>query len=232
MASDAGGEGEPGERWSAWRGGGIITGEREPVERSDPPAGPGCDAAARAGGSDGPETSGVTNPTWRILGSTPPDVERGGRRRSMAVAGARSRSRVWGLDTTHETGRVGICPAVVEQGGRLWAFCWTRSMTVRPILYGPCWARDQADYSFSVKFCWAKRKVHELYREIIITVPCDFARKNTKGQKVRPWSWGFSQKAWCHGTVMWFYKMMTQKRMMENLNNHYKLFEVRHIFGF
>jgi hypothetical protein len=154
------------------------------------------------------------------------DAARRRARRTAEIHGRRrSRSRVWGLDTTHETGRVGICPAVVEQGGRLLAFCWTRSMTVRPILYGPCWARDQADYSFSVKFCWAKRKVHELYREIIITVPCDFARKNTKGQKVSPWSWGFFQKAWCHGTVMWFYKMMTQKRMMENLNNHYKLFD-------
>ena len=91
MASDAaGGEGEPGERWSAWRGGGLMTGEREPGERSDaggdPAAAPGCNAAT-AGSSDGPETSGVTKPTWRILGSTPPDVERGGRRRSMAVAG-------------------------------------------------------------------------------------------------------------------------------------------------
>lgn len=111
MASDAGGEGEPGERWSAWSGGGIMTGESEPGERSDaggdPAAGPGCNgaAAATAGSSDGPETSGVTNPTWRILGSTPPEVERGGRRRSMAVAGVGA--RVWGLDTTHDTRREG-----------------------------------------------------------------------------------------------------------------------------
>lgn len=70
-----------------------MTGESEPGERSDaggdPAAAPGSDtaAAAAAGGSDGAETPGVTKPTWRILGSTPPDVERGGRRRSIAVAG-------------------------------------------------------------------------------------------------------------------------------------------------
>lgn len=32
---DAAGEGEPGARWSAWRGGGIMTGESEPGESSD-----------------------------------------------------------------------------------------------------------------------------------------------------------------------------------------------------
>lgn len=35
MASDAAGEGESGERWSAWSGGGIMTGESEPGARSD-----------------------------------------------------------------------------------------------------------------------------------------------------------------------------------------------------
>lgn len=105
---DAAGEGEPGARWSAWRGGGIMTGESEPGESSDAGGDPSEDAcacaaaaaaeeaaaaaaataaAAAAGGSAGgaeEEASGVTNPTCRILGSTPPNDERGGRRRSIA----------------------------------------------------------------------------------------------------------------------------------------------------
>lgn len=69
MASDAAGEGESGERWSAWSGGGIMTGESEPGARSDavgdPTAVPDCGAGAAptAAGSVGAETSGVTKPT-------------------------------------------------------------------------------------------------------------------------------------------------------------------------
>ena len=110
--SAAAGEGGPGARWSAWRGGGIMTGERRPVERSsdaggDPAAGlccaDGAGAAAAAGGrgSDGAEASGVKKPTWRIFGSTPPDEERGGRRRSMmAWPAPRVWLGVWGRRST------------------------------------------------------------------------------------------------------------------------------------
>jgi hypothetical protein len=76
-----------------------MTGESRPGERSsyaggEPPAdlcGDDGAGTAAAGGrsSDGAEASGVKNPTWRNLGSTPPDEERGGRRRSMAVDGAK-----------------------------------------------------------------------------------------------------------------------------------------------
>lgn len=74
-----------------------MTGERRPWEKSSDAGGDAvtglCCAdgawttAAGGRGSDGAEASGVKKPTWRILGSTPPDEERGGRRRSMAADG-------------------------------------------------------------------------------------------------------------------------------------------------
>jgi hypothetical protein len=74
--------------------GGESAGERSSDAGGDPPADLCCDdgaGTAAEGGrsSDGAEASGVKNPTWRILGSTPPDEERGGRRKSMAVDGAK-----------------------------------------------------------------------------------------------------------------------------------------------
>ena len=81
-----------------------MTGESRPGERSSDAGGvpaeapcfpDGAGTAAAGGrGSDGAEASGVKNPTWRILGSTPPDEERGGRRRSMT---ADSEGLGWGL---------------------------------------------------------------------------------------------------------------------------------------
>jgi hypothetical protein len=121
MASAAAGDGGPGARWSAWRGGGIMTGESRPGERSSgagsAPAAVRCfvdgagAAAAGGRGSEGAEASGVKKPTWRILGSTPPDEERGGRRRSIAADGE---GLGWGLrwDTRASDSR--------RAGGRGW----------------------------------------------------------------------------------------------------------------
>lgn len=72
----------------AWRGGGIMTGEREcPAGESetggdDPAAGPDCVRSGRE--------SGVTNPTWRTLGSI---TIRAARRASMDCRGLRERER-------------------------------------------------------------------------------------------------------------------------------------------
>jgi hypothetical protein len=98
-----------------------MTGESRPGERSSgagsAPAAVRCfvdgagAAAAGGRGSEGAEASGVKKPTWRILGSTPPDEERGGRRRSIAADGE---GLGWGLrwDTRASDSR--------RAGGRGW----------------------------------------------------------------------------------------------------------------
>lgn len=131
-----------------------MTGERRPVERpsdagGDPAAGL-CSCADGAGtavgrGSDGAEASGVKNPTWRIFGSTPPDEERGGRRRSMALAAdGRRRGFGWGFGAgrggaarrstrdeecvrrASERARVGILAAAAEHERWWWTGCRRR----------------------------------------------------------------------------------------------------------
>jgi hypothetical protein len=91
-----------------------MTGESRPGEWSDAggdsAAAPSCGAAdAVAGASEGPEAagSGVKNPTWRILGSTPVDDERGGRRRSIARG-----ARVWPLGRFRSGTETGVTTRV------------------------------------------------------------------------------------------------------------------------
>jgi hypothetical protein len=118
-----------------------MTGERRPWEKSSDAGGDAvtglCCAdgawttAAGGMGSDGAEASGVKKPTWRILGSTPPDEERGGRRRSMAadggeglVGGLGRRSRrvcdcgSLGGERAREVGELGILTAAAEHTTR------------------------------------------------------------------------------------------------------------------